>query len=221
MTLKEESIGIDWKNYPGKYARSKVDFDELCDVYDTIGADFLSKSVLRGEKHAAVFIGPGGNTFRSFTHAMNTSDLSKRYAANLNCYLVDAYAMLVSGHIQNASLRASAEAANLYKHGRPRTAVITDETIREYRGTIHAIIDTASLYYQGELHTLDKLLRSTTPGKQGVPPASMMLNLWRYVRKITAKELYANGFFTDTIPEDGTLTVFYENSLEFINRFLA
>ncbi len=48
----------------------------------------------------------------------------------------------------------------------------------------------------------------------------MMLNLWRYIRKVTAKELYANGFFTDTIPEEGVLTVFYENDVELVQRLL-
>ena len=48
----------------------------------------------------------------------------------------------------------------------------------------------------------------------------MMLNLFRYVRKLTAKELYANGFFTDTIPDEGVLTVFYENDVELLRRLL-
>jgi hypothetical protein len=48
----------------------------------------------------------------------------------------------------------------------------------------------------------------------------MTLNLWRYIRKVAAKKLYANGFFTDTIPEKGTLTVFYENNVEWIRRLL-
>jgi len=68
---------------------------------------------------------------------------------------------------------------------------------------------------------LETLLRSTTPGQQGVPPANMLLNLWRYVRKLTAQALYANGFFTDDIPERGTLTVFYENEAALLKQFLS
>jgi hypothetical protein len=64
----------------------------------------------------------------------------------------------------------------------------------------------------------DELLRSTTSGKQGVAPANMYMNLWRYIRKMTAKALYANGFFNDTIPVDGCLTVFYENNVALIRR---
>jgi hypothetical protein len=220
MTLKQKNIGVDWKNYSGKYAQSKVDFDELCDVYDAIGPDYLNKTVLRGERYTAVFIGFGGNSFRSLTHAMNASEASKRYAWHLNRYLVDVYAMLVNGEIQNESLRSSAEAANLFRQGKPRTSVITRETMWEYGDAIETVIDIASAYYEGKLCILDELLRSTAPGKQGVPPANMTLNLWRYIRKATAKELYANGFFTDTIPEEGILTVFYENDVELIRRLL-
>jgi len=219
-TLKQENVGVDWKSYAGKYAQSKVDFDELCDLYEAIGPDYLNKSVLQGERFTAVFIGPGGDGFPSFSYPMHTSDLSRRYAEHLNRYLVDAYALLAKGEIQNDSLRAAAEAANMYKQGRPRTAVITRETIREYESAIQAIIDAASSYYVGKLPALDTLLRSTTAGQQGVPPANMMLNLWRYIRKVSARELYRYGFFTDTIPEEGTLTVFYENDVELLRRLL-
>lgn len=53
-----------------------------------------------------------------------------------------------------------------------------------------------------------------------MPPANMALNLWRYVRKVTANELYANGFLRDTLPEEGILTVFYENDVEQVRRLL-
>ena len=219
MSLKKK-IGVDWKNYPGKYAQSKVDFDEWCDVYDDIGADYLNKSVLRGERYTAVFVGSGGTSFRTLTRLMNGTEVGKRYAQHLNSYLVDAYAMLVKGEIQNDSLLLSAEAANLYREGKFRTSVITGETVQKYEAAVETIIDIASSYYEAELGILDELLRSTTPGRQGVPPANMMLNLWRYIRKVTAKELYANGFFTDTIPEEGVLTVFYENDVELVKRLL-
>jgi len=219
-TLRQQNVGVDWKSYSGKYAQSKVDFDELCDLYEAIGPDYLNKSVLQGERFTAVFIGPGGDGFSSFSYPMNTSDLGRRYAEHLNRYLVDAYALLAKGEIQNESLRAAAEAANMYSQGSPRAAVMTKETIGEYESAIRAIIDAASAYYVGKLPILDTLLRSTTAGQQGVPPANMMLNLWRYIRKVSARELYRCGFFTDSIPEEGTLTVFYENDVELLRRLL-
>ncbi len=219
-TFTQKYIAVDWKNYSGKYAQSKVDFDEVCDVYDAIGPDFLNKSVTQGERYTAVFIGPEGDSFKAFTHKINTSALSWRYRNHLENYLADAYAMLVKGEIQNDSLRKSAEIANMYRQGKPRTAVMTNETIHEYEGAIQAIIDVASSFYVGKLDTLDALLRSTTAGQQGTPPANMMLNLFRYIRKVAARELYRHGFFTDTIPEEGTLTVFYENDVKLIRQLL-
>jgi hypothetical protein len=220
INLKKKNIGVDWKNYPGKYAQSKVDFDELCDVYDDVGADYLNKTVLQGERYTAVFIGAEGTSFHSLTHPMNGSEASRHYARHLNSYLVDAYAMLVKGEIQNQALRSSAHVANLFRQGRPRTSVITRETLQEYGDAVDTIMNITSSYYEGKLHILDELLRSTNPGRQGVPPANMMLNLWRYIRKVTAKELYANGFFTDAIPQEDILTVFYENDVELVKRLL-
>ncbi len=219
-TLRQKNIGVDWKSYSGKYAQSKVDFDEPCDLYEAIGPDYLNKSVLQGERYTAVFVGPEGRNFCSLTAAMGTSDLGRRYMNHLNRYLVDAYALLLKGETQDASLRGSAEAANMYREGMPRTAVITGETVQRFESAIQAIIDTASLYYCGKLDALDELLRSTTAGQQGVPPANMILNLWRYIRKVSAKELYGYGFFTDTIPEQGALTVFYENNIELLRQLL-
>jgi hypothetical protein len=220
MSLSQKDAAVwEWKNYPGKYARSKVDFDEICDIYDAIGPDYLNKTVLRGERYTAVFIGPQGNNFASLAYA-GSSDLNRDYVAHLNRYLVDAYAMLVTGEVQSESLRAAAEAANMYKQGEPRTAVITNECAQEYEGAIQAITEVSSAYYDGKQHIFEELLRSTTSGKQGVAPANMSMNLWRYIRKLTARALYANGFFRDSIPEDGCLTVFYENDVELIGRLL-
>jgi hypothetical protein len=219
--MSQKGIGsAEWKEYAGKYARSKVDFDELCDIYDTIGPDYLNKSVLPGENYTAVFIGPGGINFQSLNSAVDSPEASKIYASHLNRYLVDAYAGLVSGKIQNEALYAAAEAAHLYQQGKLRSAVITHATMQEYGDAVRAVMEAAASYWDGKLVILDELLRSTTSGKQGVPPGNMMMHLWRYVRKVTAKTLYDQGFFTDSIPQDGCLTVFYENDVELIRQLL-
>lgn len=128
--------------------------------------------------------------------------------------------MLVNEDIHNAFLLAAAETANIFHHGKPRTSVVTNETIQKYQDAMQILTDISSSYFKGKIPILQELLRSTTAGKQGVPPENMMLNLWRYIRKVIAKELYANGFFTDTIPEDGKLTIFYENNVEFLRKLL-
>jgi hypothetical protein len=220
-TLGQEHVGVDWKNYPGKYGRSKVDFDQMCAAFDAVGPDYLNKTVLQGERYTAVFIGPGGNTFEGLLFDLNAPDLKRKFAGQLSRYLVDAYARLAGGEDAPEALRASAETANLYVQGKPRTAVITDATVQQYEGAIRALIDTAATYYADKLDVFETLLRSTTSGRQGAPPANMLLNFWRYVRKLTAQALYANGFFTDDIPERGTLTVFYENDAALLKLFLV
>ena len=211
---------VDWKKYTGKYVQTKVDFDEECDALDSIGPDFLNIVVFRGERYSAVFIGPEGTTFHSFLPMGYESALKAEYIRHLNLFLVDAYAMLIKGEIENKSLRASAEAANLYTHGKPRTAIIATEIVERYRKTVQSINDVVSSFCIKKLEFLEKLLRTTSAGCQGVPTENMMLNLWRYVRKLTAKELYACGFLNDDIPTKGALTVFYENDVELIRRLL-
>jgi hypothetical protein len=219
--MSQKGIGsAEWKEYAGKYARSKVDFDELCDIYETIGPDYLNKTVLPGERYTAVFIGPGGINFQSLNFAVDSPELSKIYAGNLNRYLVDAYAELVAGKIQNEALYAAAEAARLYRQGKLRSAVITQATLQEYGDGVRAIIEAATSFWDGKLVILDALLLATTSGRQGVPPGNMMMHLWRYIRKVTARALYESGFFTDSIPQEGCLTVFYENDVELIRQLL-
>lgn len=128
----------------------------------------------QGERYTAVFIGPGGTSFYSLTQAMQTSEAGRRYVRHLNRYLVDAYAMLVKGEIQSEALGAAAEAANLFRQGKPRTSVVTRETVRKHGDAIEAIVQTASSVYEGQLGALDELLRSTTPGRQGC-----LRRIWR------------------------------------------
>lgn len=213
-------VEVNWKNFRGKYAKSKIDFDEECDDYNTLGPDYLNKSVIQGERHTAVFIGPIGSAFKTFTFTINTSENGRSYRNNINKFLVDAYAMLVKGEIRSEPLMISAEIANLCKSGRWRTVVITNRTIEEYRAVINTIREVASTCYIEQLPVMEKLLYATNAGRQGVPPEKMMLNFSRYLRKLTAKELYKNGFFKDDIPKAGTMTVFYENNVGFLRQIL-
>jgi hypothetical protein len=163
---------------------------------------------------------PGGINFQSLNFAINSTEASKIYARNLNRFLVDEYAGLVSGRIHNEALYAAAEAAHLYQQGKLHSAVITHSTMQEYGDAVRAVMEAAAAYWDGKLVILEELLRSTTSGRQGVPPGNMMMHLWRYVRKVTARALYESGFFTDSIPRDGCLTVFYENDVALIRELL-
>ena len=56
--LREEKLVVDWKNYGGKYAATKVDFDEVCTEASLLVPDLQNKSLSRGYRYTAVFIGP-------------------------------------------------------------------------------------------------------------------------------------------------------------------
>jgi len=220
-SLKHKGVGVAWWDYPGRYGRAKVDFDEPCPAYEAIGPDLLNKTVLQGERYVAVFIGPGGDNAESLLYdSPNPPERRRRYAAALSHYLADAYAGLVAGETESVSLRAAAEIAGLYERDRPRSAVITGETVRRHEPDIRAIIETASAFYEDRLGTLEALLQATTPGRQGTPFDNMVLNLWRYIRKLTARELYAAGFFTDDLPTGETITVFYERGIPLLHELL-
>lgn len=75
-------------------------------------------------------------------------------------------------------------------------------------------------YFAGQLASIRELLRSTTCGRQGVPPENMMLNLWRYIRRAVARELYATGFLRDGAPGAGVITVFHESSVRVLDELL-
>ncbi|MDP2872010.1 MAG: hypothetical protein Q8P31_05660 [Bacillota bacterium] len=219
--FQAQKLAGEWKEYQGKYARSKVDFDEVCAAREALGPDLQNKSVLRGGRFTAVFIGPGGTSFRSLAFYGDPPDESRRYLASVNRHLVDAYALLLQGDAGNENLLAAAQIAGLYScDGAPRTSVITWETMEKYRPAIERLTAFASSYYAAKLPVLCELLSTTASGRQGVSAANQMMHLFRYVRRATARELYAAGFLTDTVPEDGSLTVFYENDIPYLNELI-
>jgi hypothetical protein len=56
--MEAQGVAGEWKSYQGRYACSKVDFDEVCPAREALGPDLLNKSVLRGPRYTAVVIGP-------------------------------------------------------------------------------------------------------------------------------------------------------------------
>jgi hypothetical protein len=135
--------------------------------------------------------------------------------------LVDAYADLVAGEFGSEALRAAAEAAGLYREGQLRSAVVTEALLAPYADTVLAIADATAAYHASQLDTLMALLSKTTAGRQGARPANLLLHLWRYLRRLTAAALYANGFLRDDVPQVGTLTVFYGNDVELLRDLLG
>ena len=212
-----------------------MDFNQACAAYDELGPDLQTKEVLRGSRYTAVFIGPGGRSFR-LPLRLAADPAEAEYIRQLNAFLTDAYAMLVLGRVDDRELRSSglrasepcssalrsaAQQIGLFVDGRPDTCVLTNESMARYLPVVRDVGQVAQSYFAGKLDSLRGLLASTTSGQQGVPAASMMVNLWRYLRRAIAREMYAAGFFRDRIPETGLITVFYENDVGILAELLG
>jgi hypothetical protein len=209
-----------WKSHQGRYEKSKVDFDEICDVYHALKPDYLNKTILVGDRYVAVFIGSGGLTYESLLYPTETQQKSA-YRHYLNQYLVDEFAELLLGKPKNNHLHAAAESARLISESTLNATVITPEITAQYQHPVEFITEIVTSFFAEKQPGLNTLLNNTTAGKQGVTPANMSMHLWRYVRRLTADALYCNGFFTDDVPQTGCATVFYEKNDAFIRRLLC
>ncbi len=220
QAVRKAGISVDWPNYRGRYARSKVDFEQICAASAAAGPDLLNKTILRGWRYTAVFTGPGGETFPIRlpweNHAQGQMELIRR----TNEFMIDAYAMLLTGQIEHPALRSAAERAGLIRDGKSQTAVLTKESFGIHLPVLANVRRITCEYYYDKLGAMNDLLQSTTSGKAGVPIANMNLHLWRYLRRAVARELYAAGVFTDLIPETGAITIFYQNDVEVIHELL-
>ncbi|MFZ5822849.1 MAG: hypothetical protein ACOY94_00690 [Bacillota bacterium] len=215
--LREAGVSFDWRSYGGKYARSKVDFDQVCEAHAELGEDLQTKTVLRGTRYTAVFIGPGGKAY-----PLRSGDAGGtiEYIRELNQFLTDAYAMLLTGELENEALRLAAEQAGLVRDGQPESAVLTARQVDRFLPTIERVRSVTHSFYLDQLQAIHQLLASTASGRQGVDPAKMMMHLWRYMRRAIARELYTAGFLTDRAPETGLITVFYEHDVEAVDALL-
>jgi len=193
--MRESGLAVDCAGFGGKYARSKVDFHEVCDAQKAMGPDLLNKSVFRGARYTAVFIGPGGQSYLLRPDAAGTQD--------------------------DAALRSASERVGLWRDGAPAAPMITQEAMARYAPTVDAVSAITASYFADKMGTMRALLASSTGGRQGVPPENMMLNLWRYVRRSIARGLYAEGILTDRLPETGLTTLFYANDVAMLARLLG
>ncbi|MFZ5815993.1 MAG: hypothetical protein ACOY93_11890 [Bacillota bacterium] len=218
--LRREGIAVDWAGYGGKYARSKVDFNEVCAAYDALGPDLQNKGVHRGSRYTAVFIGPGGVSYLLRPPAAGTSPAEPGYTRQLNAFLTDAFAELISGKAEHPALWSAAEQVGLVRDGRPEADVLTQAQLARCMPIVHQVGEITRGYFMSRLGALQDLLRSTASGRQGVPPASMMMHLWRYLRRAIAGQMYATGIFTDRAPETGLITIFYANDLRDLDALL-
>ncbi len=214
----ENDIATEWKEYTGKYAKTKVDFDEVCDLYNSIGKHLFNKTILVGKKYTAVFIGPGGNNYSYIFRALYSSEETRSYIDNLLKYITDSYAMLIKGEIKNEYLKNAAERVNIFEEGKPKDILITKELFQEYLPVVNKITEISCEYYSRKLDLIFEVLSDTTAGRMGVSHENMLMHFWRYFSIVLAKKLYEYKFLTDSIPITGSITVFYENEIKELSK---
>lgn len=213
--LKARGLVSTWQTKTGTYERSKVDFNESCEAYKSFGDDLQNKSVDRGEKFTSVTIGFGECNYISYLFNARTSNNENinLFYGKLASGLIDIIPLLINGQIQNESLKDAARKANINIDA--QSTCITAKDAEKYKIIIDKISNKCVEYYITNMAEIQNLLSKTIVGRRGAPTENLMMNFWRYMRKSIAHKLYDNGFLTDNIPKSGSITIFYENSINF------
>ncbi len=214
-SLKTLGTASEWKSKAGKYEKSRVDFNEDCPAYRAFGEDMQNKSITKGRNFTAATIGYEMNTFDAYHFTKHLSDTKRAFMEHLSLGLIDIFPLLILGQIENPELKQAACKVNIDIDD--RFSVITHEQSKEYQPYINKISNVCSSYYLSKMDYIKNALLLTTSGKGGAPTKNMMMNFWRFTRKSIAKKLYDDGFLTDRIPQNGSFTVFYENSIEYFD----
>jgi hypothetical protein len=219
-TMKTEGLAVNWPHYAGRYAASKVDFEEVCEAALLLEPDLHIKGMEKGTRYTAFLIGPVGSGYYLKPSEI-AGPVTREYIFALDGFLTDAFPMLLTGQLDHPALREAAEKIGLIRNGQPEPVVITSETIQPYLATLDTIGQVTKNFYYSKLSSIHELLSSTASGRQGVPDQNMTMHLWRYLRRGICRALYERRFFTDRLPETGLITVFFDNNVEYLNRFLA
>ncbi len=195
----------------GRYASAKIDFYEVCDTYDRFGPYLSGGYSCSGERFTVKVIGHDQGIYRYLNSGISLEDDGQNaFQKNTARYLTDAFGELLLGEGQNASLSAAAEAVGLIKSGVALVPVITDADAPAYWNAAKLVRDVISEFLTSTATEMKNFLKDTLPGKQGVSPDKLTVDLMRYVRMVTHKTLYDSEFYTDSLLESGNITVFRE-----------
>ncbi|OGN95970.1 MAG: hypothetical protein A2Y89_00795 [Chloroflexi bacterium RBG_13_51_18] len=195
----------------GRYAGAKVDFYEVCDAYDSFGPYLSGGYGFSGERFAVKIIGQDRGIYSYLNAGITEADDDQyTFRTNVNKFLADALGELLLGKTNHPSLSAAAEAAGLIKMGKTLVPVITAAQAPAYSGVVKLTRNIIGDFLKDKVSEMDAFLKNTLPGKQGVTPDKLMVDLMRYVRMVTHKSLYDSGFYTDSLPEGGNITIYRE-----------
>ncbi len=212
--LKDRGLASTWQLKTGLYERSKVDFNQLCEGYRAFGVDLQNKSVDKGNYYTSVTIGSVENNYLScLLNKNNKNENIGKFYEKLAIGLIDVIPLLINGQIQNEALKEAARTTNINVDS--QSTCITVKDAEKYKPIIDKISNKCADYYISNINRIHNLLSNTVVGRQGAPIENLMMNFWRYVKKMTSQKLYDNGFLVDEIPLSGSATIFYENSINY------
>jgi AraC-like DNA-binding protein len=197
----------------GRYAGAKIDFYEVCDAYDRFGPYLSGGYGISGEKFVVKIIGQDHEIYDYLNAGISEADNEQySFRMNINKFLTDALGEMMQGGAGHPLLEAAAEAAGLLKGGKAVVPVITEAEAPAYSNAVKMVHDIIRGFLYETMPEMKKFLKSTLPGKLGVTPDKLMVDLMRYVRMITHKALYDSKFYTDSLPQGGNITIFREIS---------
>lgn len=195
----------------GRYATAKIDLYEVCDAYDRCGPYLSGGYGFHGERFGVKIIGEDGGIYRHLNAGLSLEDHEQRaFRTHANKYLTDAIGELLTGKSHHPSLYAAAETAGLIKSGKALVPVITTDEAPAYSSAVKLVRDVIKGFLGAAERDMNAFLKGTLPGKQGVSPDKLTVDLMRYVRMATHKALCDSGFYTDSLPEGGSITVYRE-----------
>ncbi len=131
--------------------------------------------------------------------------------------------MLAGGMVNSTCLKRLAERVGVLRDGKhkPSTTLITGEVFLNHHSDVRTISDLACEFYRSHQHLIVDCLKATAAGRRGVDPRNMVMQFWRYRRRALAIDVYRSGFFTDRVPEPGSITVFYDNDIKELRELLV
>ena len=211
--LISERLAFDHRATGGRYAGAKIDFYEVCDVYDRFGPYLSGGYGFYGEWFAVKIIGQDQGIFNYLNAGISLGDDEQySFRTNTSKYLTDAFGDLLLGKITHLSLSAAAEAAGLMKSGNALVPIITTAQGPAYSNAVKLVRNAIKELLHDIARDMQHFLKGTLPGRQGVSPDKLTVGLMRFVRMVTHKALYDRGFYTDSLPEGRTLTIYRERT---------
>jgi hypothetical protein len=214
--LKAMGLASLWQKKTGRYEASKVDFNEDCEAYYQFGYDLQQKRTHRGHHFTGVIIGAGNENYLSCLWNLDqnsANNYGSEFCYYLATYLTDTLPQLIGRKLNDVSLQRIARMTHIEVDD--PCSLITAADAEKYQPVIHRITQASAAYYLDNMSRIKELLGSTLVGQLGAPIENLIMNFWRYLRKAIAFMLYKNGFLTDKVPVNGSVTIFYENSIHY------